>query len=113
MAPDSPEAPGPAWPDSHAGTPEQALDIVRSRWATPKLPDGSPAELQVHEFDEGYLVAPVFPPPEDADGQPRPAAPGGGRIVVSKATGETFTTPNLPIEKAVALYRRNRARQQP
>lgn len=113
MAPDSPDSPGPSWPDSHAATPEQALDIVRSRYARPKLPDGSPAELHVHEFEEGYLVHPVCPPAADAEGPARPTAPGGGKIVVSKETGETFTTPNLPTEKAVELYRRNRARQQP
>lgn len=119
MAPDSPDSPGPSWADSHAGTPEQALDIVRSRYARPKLPDGSPAELRVHEFDEGYLVYPVVPPDGDAADTEEPpvpeapAAPGGGKIVVAKETGETFTTPNLPTERAIELYRRTRARQDP
>ena len=108
----SPDSPGPSWPDSRPTTPEQALDIVRGRYARPKLPDGRAAEMRVHEFEEGFLVSAVIPPAEDAEGRPRPAQPGGAKIVVSKETGETFTTPNLPTEAALALYRRNRARQQ-
>jgi hypothetical protein len=89
-------------------TPEQALDIVRSRFAEPRLPDGSRAELRVEEFDIGYLVYAVFPPVTDAAGRPQPAPPGGSKIVVSKATGETVTVPNYPTEAAIALYRRQR-----
>lgn len=118
MAPDSPDAPGPArpsWPDDPdrpPATAEQALDIVRSRYAQPTLPDGSPAALQAHEFDEGFLVQPVRPPSADAAGPPRPAPPGGGKVVVCKETGRTVTTPNLPTDAAIALYRRSRALEQ-
>lgn len=87
---------------------EQALDIVRSRYAQPTLPDGTPAELRVEEFDIGYLVYAVFPPVTDAAGRPQPAAPGGSKIVVSKQTGETVTVPNYPTEMAIALYRKQR-----
>jgi hypothetical protein len=96
-------------------TPEQALEIVRNRYAQPKLPDGTPAELRVEEFDIGYLVyaecppAPASEPPADQATPARPAAPstpGGSKIVVSKATGETVTVPNFPTEAAIALYRR-------
>jgi hypothetical protein len=38
-------------------SPEQALDIVRSRYAQPRLPDGTPAELRVEEFDIGYPIS--------------------------------------------------------
>ncbi len=86
--------------------PEQALALVRSRYAEPKLPDGTPAELRVEEFDIGYLVYAVFPPVTDAAGRPQPAPPGGSKIVVSKETGETVTVPNYPSETAIALYRK-------
>ncbi|MCX4407557.1 hypothetical protein OG840_39690 [Streptomyces sp. NBC_01764] len=89
-------------------TSEQALAIVRGRYAQPKLPDGTPAELRVEEFDIGYLVYAVFPPVTDAAGRPQPAPPGGSKIVVSKETGETVTVPNYPTEAAIALYRRQR-----
>jgi hypothetical protein len=89
-------------------TSEQALAIVRSRYTQPKLPDGSPAELRVEEFDIGYLVYPVFPPVTDAGGRPQPAPPGGGKVVVAKDTGETVTVPNFPAETAIAAYRRQR-----
>lgn len=99
MTPDNPAPPT---------TPEQAVEIVRDRYAEPKLPDGTPAELRVEEFDIGYLVYAVFPPVTDAAGRPRPAPPGGSKIVVSKETGETVTVPNYPTEAAIALYRRQR-----
>ncbi|MGP4013442.1 hypothetical protein [Streptomyces sp. 4N124] len=105
----SPDTPAPA-PQDPPATPDQALEIVRARYAQPKLPDGTPAELNVHEFDIGYLVYAVFPPRTDPAGQPQPAPPGGAKIVVSKETGETVTVPNYPIEQAIALYRKNRAR---
>ncbi|WP_246101715.1 hypothetical protein [Streptomyces cyaneus] len=89
-------------------TPEQALAIVRSRYARPKLPDGTPAELCVEEFDIGYLVYAVFPPVTDAAGRPQPAPPGGSKIVVAKDTGEAVTVPNYPTEAAIALYRKQR-----
>lgn len=93
-------------PGTPPTTPEEAVDIVRARYARPELPDGTPAELRVHEFDIGYLVYAVLPPRTDASGRPLPAPPGGAVIVVSKATGETVTLPNRPAEQAVALYRR-------
>jgi hypothetical protein len=103
MAPDIP-TPTPQGPPT---TPDQALAIVRSRYAQPKLPDGTPAELNVHEFDIGYLVYATFPPRTDASGRRQPAPPGGAKIVVSKETGESVTVPNYPIEQAIALYRKN------
>lgn len=87
-------------------TPEQALDIVRSRFAEPRTPDGSPAELRVEEFDIGYLVYAVLPPVTDVAGRPQPAPPGGSKIVVSKETGEAVTVPNCPMQAAIDLYRR-------
>ncbi|WP_438488094.1 hypothetical protein [Streptomyces sp. S186] len=89
-------------------TAEDALAIVPSRYAEPKLADGSPAPLRVHEFDTGYLVYPSFPETTDAAGRPQPAPPGGSKVVVVKATGETVTVPNLPTESAIALFRRQR-----
>ncbi|MFF0733937.1 hypothetical protein ACFYVK_20205 [Streptomyces chartreusis] len=92
-------------------TAEQALAIVRGRYAQPKLPDGTPAELRVEEFDIGYLVYAVFPPITDAAGRPQPAPPGGSKIVVAKDTGETVTVPNYPTQTAIALYRKQRQAQ--
>ncbi|MEU1854148.1 hypothetical protein ABZ499_34050 [Streptomyces sp. NPDC019990] len=89
-------------------SPDQALAIVRNRYAEPELPDGAPAELRVEEFDIGYLVYAVFPPVTDVAGRPRPAPPGGSKIIVSKETGEVVTVPNYPSETAIALYRRQR-----
>ncbi|QIY55420.1 hypothetical protein HEP86_13845 [Streptomyces sp. RPA4-5] len=89
-------------------TPEEALAIVRSHYAEPKLADGSPAPMHVEEFDIGYLVYPEYPDSLDDSGEPQPAPPGGATIIVSKDTGETVTVPNLPTETAIALYRQQR-----
>ncbi|GAB7033658.1 hypothetical protein AB0G35_04295 [Streptomyces sp. NPDC021749] len=89
-------------------TPEEALAIVRSRYAQPKLADGSPAPMHVHEFDIGYLVYATFPPTTEASGAPQPPPPGGAKIIVAKDTGETVTVPNFPTESAIALYRQQR-----
>ncbi|MFG2532466.1 hypothetical protein [Streptomyces sp. NPDC048516] len=89
-------------------TPEEALAIVRSRYAEPELPDGSPAPLHAHEFDIGYLVYAVSPRTPDASGSPQPAPPGGSKIIVAKDTGETVTVPNFPTETAIELYRKQR-----
>ncbi|NBE56524.1 hypothetical protein [Streptomyces boluensis] len=93
-------------------TPEQALAIFRSRYAEPKRADGSPLELGVHEFDEGFLIYPVLEPVDAPGGVPAgPAEPGGGKIVVSKENGKSYATPNFPTEQAIALWKRNRARE--
>ncbi|MGW1840097.1 hypothetical protein [Streptomyces sp. BBFR2] len=98
----------PQHADTPPTSPEEALALVRDRYAEPTLPDGTPVPLAVEEFDIGYLVHPVFPPVSrtDAAGVPLPAPPGGAKIVVSKTTGESVTVPNLPNESAIALYRR-------
>ncbi|MER7111782.1 hypothetical protein [Streptomyces sp. NPDC000229] len=93
-------------PGTPPTTAAQAVEIVRSQYAQPKLPDGTPAELKVHEFDIGYLVYAVFPRRTDAAGRSQPSPPGGAKIVVSKETGESVTVPNYPIEQAIALYRK-------
>ncbi|MEV0371200.1 hypothetical protein AB0I10_15445 [Streptomyces sp. NPDC050636] len=111
MTPESPTPPTTAPPaTTPPATPEEALAIVRSRYAQPKWPDGTPAPLHVHEFDIGYLVYATFPRTTgtDAAGNPVPPPPGGANIVVAKDTGETTTVPNFPPESAVALYRKSR-----
>ncbi|MFF9479945.1 hypothetical protein [Streptomyces sp. NPDC014733] len=93
--------------DTPPTTPAEAIALVRSRYAEPTSADGTPVPLAAEEFDIGYLVFPVFPQASrtDAAGNPLPAPPGGAKVVVSKATGESVTVPNLPTESAIALYR--------
>lgn len=107
----TPDNPAPLQDPAPPHTPEEALAIVRSRYAQPKLPDGTPAPMHVHEFDIGYLVYATFPPAPDVTGRPQPSAPGGSKIVVAKDTGETVTVPNYPTEAAIALYRKQQARR--
>ncbi len=97
-------------PDAPPTTPDEAIAIVRARYAEPKLPDGTPAPMHVHEFDIGYLVYARFPLRTDAAGRRQPAIPGGAKIVVSKQTGETVIVPNYPPAQAIALYRKTLGR---
>lgn len=89
MAPDV-DAPDPQGPPV---TPAQALEIVRARYAQPKLPDGTPAELQVHEFDIGYLVYAVYPPRTDAAGPPSPPRPAEPRSWCRRRPGRPSPSP--------------------
>ncbi|MFI2258876.1 hypothetical protein [Streptomyces tubercidicus] len=95
-------------PPTPPTTPDEALAIVRGRYAEPTLADGSPAPMQVEEFDIGYLVYAEYPDITDDSGEPQPAPPGGATIIVAKDTGETVTVPNLPTDSAIALYRQQR-----
>ncbi|MFI9358388.1 hypothetical protein ACWGLP_14470 [Streptomyces lydicus] len=104
----------PAGPRTGPTTPQEALELVRSRFGQPRNTDGSPAPLQVREFDLGYLVYATYPPrvtPVDANGRPLPAQPGGSSLVVAKDTGTVSTLPNYPPQQAIALYRKQQDRR--
>ncbi|MFG2192534.1 hypothetical protein [Streptomyces sp. NPDC048639] len=96
--PHDPES-SPSRPPTSA---EEALDIARVEFQ-PRLPDGTPAPLRVHEFDLGFLVTGVFPPRTD---RTAPSPQGGSHVVVSKATGKLGYVPNLPPEVAIDVYRK-------
>ncbi|MEU7164200.1 hypothetical protein AB0A70_06080 [Streptomyces morookaense] len=95
-----PTAPGPG--NSAPSTPEEALEIVRPHYA-PTWPDGTPAPLNVVEFDEGYLVYASLPPVTD---RTRPPEPGGAYPVVAKDNGDVDFVPIRPIDVCIETYRR-------
>jgi hypothetical protein len=75
-----------------------------------RLPDGEPAPLSATEFDLGFIVLPILPPPPpQPPGQP-PAmtAPGTAAVVVDKATGAATVVPYRGVEGTAELYRRMR-----
>ncbi|UGY93943.1 hypothetical protein [Streptomyces gobiensis] len=86
---------------------EEALQAARTQFA-PIWPDGTPAPLNVLEFDVGYLVYASFPhPPASPSDRRRPMGnPGGTCVVVSKEDGEIRTLPHRPPQAAIALYRK-------
>ncbi|MFF8896575.1 hypothetical protein ACF082_03700 [Streptomyces lydicus] len=104
----------PSGPRAVPTTPQEALEWVRSRFGPPRNTDGSPALLQVLEFDLGYLVYATYATqgaPVDANGRPLPAQPGGSSVVVAKDTGTVSTLPNYPPQQAIALYRKQQHRR--
>lgn len=84
---------------------EEALAAARTRFQ-PLCDDGTPAILHVEEFDIGYLIYAVFPPPADPDPDPfANLSYGGSHLVISKADGALDYVPNFPPESAIELYR--------
>ena len=100
---------GQGRPDSVPRAPataEDALEAVLRRFGQPRTREGDPVPLRVREFDLGYVVHAVFPPPPLRDGVRRPAEPGGSHVMVAKADGAITTFPNYPPEQVIELFRR-------
>ncbi|MBW8484254.1 hypothetical protein [Actinomadura parmotrematis] len=74
--------------------------------------DGAPSaegrrhEVGVYEFDLGFVVWPVEPPP--ADWSRPPAMIGGSVLVIDRSTGATSVWPRLAATQVAAMYRRSR-----
>ncbi|MFF4949959.1 hypothetical protein [Streptomyces chattanoogensis] len=81
---------------------EEALAAARTHFG-PVSEDGTPGSLHVEEFDIGYLIYAVFPPPADPG---TPPSLGGSNLVIAKIDGALVYLPNFPSETAIALYRR-------
>ena len=79
-------------------TADEALAIARTTFQ-PQCADGTPAALNVQEFDLGFLIYATFPPTE-------PPSYGGSHLVISKTDGSTMYVPNFPPDSAISLYRR-------
>lgn len=79
-----------------------------ARWLNPGGRQGPPREVAMQEFDLGWVVWAVPPPPE-ADphtGQRRPPAEVGAACgVVDRASGELTVWPPVPVDEVVRMYR--------
>ncbi|GCD46685.1 hypothetical protein [Streptomyces paromomycinus] len=93
-----PDAPEPVQPAPT--TAEEALAAARARFEVLD-PEGNPAPLQVAEFDLGFLVHAVMPPPPPGIQAPL----GGSHMVISKIDGAVTYVPNFPPDSAIELYR--------
>ncbi|MFZ3598905.1 hypothetical protein [Streptomyces sp. BH104] len=93
-----PGTPAPVQPVP--ATAEEALAAARSRFEVLD-PAGNPAPLHVAEFDIGFLVHAVMPPPPPGT----PAPLGGSHMVISKTDGAVTYVPNFPPDSAIDLYR--------
>lgn len=101
----------PTDPQAAPTNAEEAMESVRRKFGRPRSFDGTLAPLHVKEFDLGYLVYASFAKPVDQNGRPVPAPPGGSSFVVAKDTGKISTVPNYPTDQAIALYRKQRAKE--
>ncbi|WP_033038320.1 hypothetical protein [Streptomyces monomycini] len=81
-------------------TAEEALAAARARFAVLD-PQGNPAPLYVADFDTGFLVHAVMPPPPPGTQAPS----GGSHMVISKIDGAVTFVPNFPPDSAIELYR--------
>ncbi|WP_399094208.1 hypothetical protein ACGH2B_25170 [Streptomyces sp. BBFR2] len=81
-------------------TAEEALTAARARFQVLD-PAGNPAPLHVAEFDIGFLIHAVMPPPPPGARTPL----GGSHMVIAKSDGAVTYVPNFPPDSAIALYR--------
>lgn len=93
-----PDAPEPVQPIP--ATAEEALAAARARFEVLDL-EGNPAPLYVVEFDIGFLVHAVMPPPPPGTQAPL----GGSHMVISKSDGAVTYVPKFPPDSAIELYR--------
>ncbi|OKI07132.1 hypothetical protein A6A06_36125 [Streptomyces sp. CB02923] len=78
------------------------------RWLNPEGHQGPPRRVGMEEFDLGWVVWAVPPPPETdpATGQRRPPAEVGNACgVVDRASGELTVWPSVPTGDVVRMYR--------
>ncbi|WP_432146548.1 SUKH-4 family immunity protein [Streptomyces sp. bgisy084] len=78
-----------------------------ARWLNPEGHQGPPREVAMQEFDLGWVVWAVPPPPEvdPQTGARRPPAEVGAACgVVDRASGELTVWPSVPVEEVVRMY---------
>ncbi|MEV0374039.1 SUKH-4 family immunity protein [Streptomyces sp. NPDC050636] len=78
-----------------------------ARWLNPEGHQGPPREVAMQEFDLGWVVWAVPPPPEvdPVTGQRRPPAEIGTACgVVDRASGELTVWPSVPVDEVVRMY---------
>lgn len=81
---------------------------IAARWLNPEGHQGPPREVAMQEFDLGWVVWAVPPPPEvdPETGQRRPPAEIGTACgVVDRAAGELTVWPSVPVDEVVRMYR--------
>ncbi len=77
------------------------------RWLNPQGNQAPQRQVATHEFDLGWVVWAVPPPPEvdPVTGQRRPPAEFGSACgVVDRRTGELTAWPSVPVEEVVRMY---------
>ncbi|MEU8326938.1 SUKH-3 domain-containing protein [Micromonospora sp. NPDC048839] len=84
--------------------------LVRAReWAAVGHP-GPPPEVDMYEFDLGFVVSRREPRPEPTNGPPRPpSATGQPTIVIDRETGELSECPSLAGASIAKRYAQRRA----
>ncbi|MFG2142489.1 SUKH-4 family immunity protein [Streptomyces sp. NPDC048650] len=78
-----------------------------ARWLNPEGHQGPVREVAMQEFDLGWVVWAVPPPPEvdPQTGQRRPPAEVGTACgVVDRASGELTVWPSVPVDEVVRMY---------
>ncbi|MFJ8670314.1 SUKH-4 family immunity protein [Streptomyces sp. NPDC093589] len=87
-------------------TQEQAQSTA-ARWLNPEGHQGPAREVAMQEFDLGWVVWAVPPPPEvdPETGRRRPPAEIGAACgVVDRGSGELTVWPSVPVDEVVRMY---------
>lgn len=78
-------------------------------WAAAGHPGGTP-QVDLYEFDLGFIASRHEPEPEAANGPPRPpSATGQPTVVIDRETGELSQCPALPSPAIAEWYTKHRA----
>jgi hypothetical protein len=86
-------------------TPEFALE--RTRMAFNASPSATgPVDVGIYEFELGFVVWPVEPPPTDWSRPP--STIGGSVLVIDRQTGQPSVWPRIAAPNVADLYRKAR-----
>ncbi|MDL4777473.1 MULTISPECIES: hypothetical protein [Thermomonosporaceae] len=88
-------------------TREFVLERSRAMFAASPSAGGRPVEVGVYEFDLGFVVWPVEPPP--ADWSRPPGTVGGSVLVLDRQTGSAGVFPRLAAPVVAEMYRKQQA----
>ncbi|MQY06415.1 hypothetical protein [Actinomadura macrotermitis] len=86
-------------------TREQVVERSRAMFDNAPSARGRRFDVGVHEFDLGFVVWPVEPPP--ADWSRPPSTIGGSVLVIDRQTGRSSVWPRLAAPQVAELYRRS------
>jgi hypothetical protein len=86
-------------------TREFALERTRAAFHASPLANG-PVDVGIYEFDLGFVVWPVGPPPTDWSRPP--STIGGSVLVIDLHTGQPSVWPRIAAPNVAELYRKSK-----
>ena len=86
-------------------TREFVVERTRQMFNASRSANG-PVDVGIYEFDLGFVVWPVVPPPTDWSGPP--SMIGGSVLVIDLHTGQPSVWPRIAAPNVAQLYRKSK-----